>query len=474
MPDCTPRLSGLPLAVSRLAVLGVVVLNGWIASAIVVLRDVTLAEYYTGPMWENLTVLTVSGLAAAAIASAVAAALVVRGGRKRSAHALALALASATFSALVFLSVFTPWSTDSILLWPVTLLLAGDIWWVFLLLAAAGFLRFSVLFPRPLTTEDLGRMGKVDAGDSMSRWDRWLKRLWAQLFERRRNGPTERSGTRLIHRWTDRLPEPLRRWARQPVMVDAGRVLTEPRRFWTGVAIMAAIPPAVGLALELVAALEGGPLLVDHPANAVGLLVVIIWGCLVVMAAPMLGVAVLRLGHGLAGEADRRRMRWIVESLNAAVWVLMALAPFIVLRMLGVENPVPRYLPALFGGVLPLIVVTGFAVAIFYDGALEPRLVVRKSTLYGLFGFGLAFLFAITEELVTNHMTAQLGLPDGSGTLVASGVIAVVFGAFHGRFNRKVQGWLDEEGPTPDKDRRTEPDMETDHEDTARGPVDAG
>jgi hypothetical protein len=443
MAESAPRLSGLPLAISRLAVLGVVALNVWIALAIVVLRDPALAGFYSDALWTNLTVLTVSGLAAAVIASAVAVALVVRGGRRRSAHALALALASATFAALAFLSVLSPWSTDSIPVWPVTLVFAGDIWWVFLLLAAAGFLRFSVLFPRPLTAGELGRIGQVDAGDSMSRWDRWLRRAWAGLLGRDRI-QRERSRTRFIDRLSDRLPAPLRRWARQPVVVDAGRLLTEPRRFWTGVTIMAAIPPAVGLALEVVAALEGGPLLIGHPANVVGLLVLIIWG-LVVMAAPMLGVAALRLGHGLAREADRRRMRWIVESLNAAVWTLMALAPFMVLRMLGVDNPVPRYLPAVFGGILPLVVVAGFAVAVFYDGALEPRLVIRKSTLYGLFGFGLAFLFAVTEELVTNHLSASMGLPDGTGTLVASGVIAVVFGAFHGRFNRKVRGWLGEE-----------------------------
>lgn len=76
MTEATPRLSGLPLTVFRLVVLGVAVLNSWLAVAIAFFREGAITDD-PGDLGLPLAVLTISGFAASVIASGVAAALVL-------------------------------------------------------------------------------------------------------------------------------------------------------------------------------------------------------------------------------------------------------------------------------------------------------------------------------------------------------------------------------------------------------------
>lgn len=63
------------------------------------------------------------------------------------------------------------------------------------------------------------------------------------------------------------------------------------------------------------------------------------------------------------------------------------------------------------------------AVAIFYSDAVDPALVLKRSTVYGIVG-ALAFvLFIALESVVSDFFAATLGLPGLVGS-VAAGCIA--------------------------------------------------
>lgn len=432
--------------ISAVAVLALALATGSVLAFLLIASgEVRAVEFYGA----DIIIAYHSALLTGLLALPLAAALVLRGGGRAYTHALALCLVSLALGMLLLLLIFVPSLEDSGLLKPVllsSLLLIPAA----LLLGTGAFLRFAVLFPRPLSVAEVRRLGSVRAGDSLGRLDRLVARL---VRSRAHSSPP--AG------WLDRLirpfPQRLQRVARLEVVTDGGRLVTEPRLLWGTVAALAAVPALLALLLEVLPERAGISIPPDHPVVWAGALLVF----LVLIAIPtglLLGIALLRLGYGLAPEADRRRMRWIVETVNMVVWGAVAMAPFVLLLALGVRSPIIELAPSLIVLLMPVIVVTGLAVAVFYDGALDPSLVVRKSTMYGLFGFGLAFLFGVVEELVTEYVATALGLPDGSGTLVASGAIAVIVGVFHGRLRRVADRVMPGRSPTAQAHRPVDAD----------------
>jgi hypothetical protein len=302
-------------------------------------------------------------------------------------------------------------------------------------LAIAAFLRFSVLFPQSLTPAELRGLGKLKPDDSMGRADRALGRLAHSMLGRAGPVDAPRLPKRTLHHLVQRLPTRMQRIARFTVVKDAGRLLTEPPVFWSIAAGIAATPYLLWWAFEWL-----------PTWLSIGLFFV--WFSTIPMAV-LLGVAVLRHGYAVAAPVDRRRMRWIIESLNAAVWAMIAMGPFSLLYWIGVENALVILMPGIVFSVVPLLVIGGFTVAVLYGGALEPRLAVRRSTIYGLFGFALAFVYAVIEELVSTQLVARVGLSEGSGTLMAAGVIAAVFGASIQKFRLRAEAYLRNAAASP-------------------------
>ncbi len=106
--------------------------------------------------------------------------------------------------------------------------------------------------------------------------------------------------------------------------------------------------------------------------------------------------------------------------------------------VLGVEPPFGEWIPVVFFGLPPFFVIGALAFAIFYDGALDPSLVVRRTTVYSVLAALLTFLFTGVEELVEAQIAERTALPGGLGTWVAAGGVALVVGAFQARVRSAV------------------------------------
>lgn len=366
---------------------------------------------------------------AAVIASATALALMWRGADRPSARALAWFLGFlALFWASVFLLVFVDDEAAGI---PPALAAiraaTPHAINVALWLMPVAFLRFSLLFPRPLTRADLdsapdhGRTGGADR-----RWKAVpaVRGILGKLLP-------DRLRAALAHRRV----RPLR--AFRIFLLDSRPLWATAVFFGVGPVALLALTPVLGpsdaaaepsLLIELARALFGASFV---------LLLLVVLPAVVVLAAGN-----LRLSYALAGPDDRRRIRWVIDGCVVGVASLVA-NPFIELAVegLGLNHAFYQAIPTtlLSGGTLVMSLC--LAVGVFYHGALEPTLVVRRNALYVAVGVLLTFIFAGVESLVSSHLTTQLGLPESTGSFVGGGAVALGFGSLRKRFGRLVERW---------------------------------
>lgn len=156
----------------------------------------------------------------------------------------------------------------------------------------------------------------------------------------------------------------------------------------------------------------------------------------------LLALHFLIRGYRLSDGSQRVRAWWMVAGLGSA---LVALTWFIVLGMMA---GMPR-LPERFGTVLdllslagllvaPFLILGGIACAVFYRGALDPALMIRRTTVVSGLGMLLIVVFATLENVLTESVVRVLDLPPISGGLISGGALAVVVTTLQDR----VRGWL--------------------------------
>jgi hypothetical protein len=260
-------------------------------------------------------------------------------------------------------------------------------------LRAAAFVRFAALFPHPLTPERL----------AAARRSRPLARLRQALAAR----------------------------------------LLRPGVVWTVAALGAAVTVAEGLA-------------------GVSTVVALLWVVLYLQ-----GVGFLLAGYRTAERADRRQIMWVLQGFNGAVWIVLLSAG----AMMVIMVQAMRRAQHLADFVLPLSAISTFmtgivvgggvillslALAIFYEGALDPSLVIRKTTVYGALTLCAAFLFAVLEQFASTFIQDWLHLSSNITSGVAGALVGMSLGPLRDRIARAVERRIpvrdaSAAGPPPDR-----------------------
>jgi class 3 adenylate cyclase len=164
---------------------------------------------------------------------------------------------------------------------------------------------------------------------------------------------------------------------------------------------------------------SGGPLL------AVG---VLIWGAVA-------GARILRGSYRRADPAQQRRVLWVLNAFVALSWLLLLALPFgIVIYTTAEVLSSPRanalgdiaFQTLLAVGLLALPAFLAFG--LFYNGALDPRLTIRRTSVYGAMGVLTLTLFMAVEGTASMQVMSVLNLPNGVGPAVAGGSVALAFG----------------------------------------------
>lgn len=141
-----------------------------------------------------------------------------------------------------------------------------------------------------------------------------------------------------------------------------------------------------------------------------------------------------------AADAEgRRRILWLAQGMVAfTVVAALQVALTVLVRVTPLRIGIPGWeywlrLAALFAGLLFL------AVAVFYRGALDPALVLRRTALYGLAGVALVFVFTAIEDLTSSWLAERLGLGENAGSWFAGGVVALLLGPLHAALGRAMR-----------------------------------
>ncbi len=339
-----------------------------------------LDRIYLG-LFAGVTV--VAGISAAVLALMLA----WRAASRADSRALALFLA--------LLSYFLDWSTIGYLEEG-----RSDVVRVFIdwsiptstLFAVAALVRFSALFPLPLTPADVG-VGRV-AGRASGAWAAF--RAW--------------------------LLRPAAAWGLAAGILTLDAI---------GFAVSGPLSRALGVRVSLSGVLI--PL-------TVGLLI----------GALALVVANLRASYAASDAAGRRRLFWVLEGVFAAT-IILALASAVKLALMLAGRPAAfgsLYALTSFTGLALLVLC--LAIAMFRAGALDPALAIRRTALYGLVGIVMVFLFTGAEQFIEEVLATHLGLGSKASGMLTGGTVALAFEPIKHRIAALVDRGLTRLGIRPD------------------------
>ena len=252
-------------------------------------------------------------------------------------------------------------------------------------LAIACFVRFAALFPRPVTAETIRESDAIKA----------------------------------------------RRKGKEPGVAPSFRpAFLRPGLVWGGA--------AVGAGFALAPALAG---------RAGATLASIAMGVWLVA-----GLGLMRSSYRVADPAGRRRMLWAVQGFYAAAWVsVLAMIPLIVVSAKtgaavgsgsasGVVIPQAIIAVQTIAGIVSIgLVVLGLGVALLYDGAVDPALALKRTTVYGIVAVSGALLFGIVENVASSVLADALNLSEGMGAAVAGAAVALAFNPLRSWITRAVE-----------------------------------
>ena len=173
------------------------------------------------------------------------------------------------------------------------------------------------------------------------------------------------------------------------------------------------------------------------------------FGGLLVFMTQVVGLSsrlpnVLILAFGLTGmyanyrtsdEIDRRRLFWI---LQATAWALCI--RIIRTSVVFLAASLDLHLPAGFSTWASLThnlgVTVFFLLAVFYAGAINARLVLRKTAVYSLSISILIFLFAVVENYLSGYLAERLGLEDRIVSAMIGAAVGLTFNPLRDGLNR--------------------------------------
>jgi hypothetical protein len=366
---------------------GALVLGAVVHVSMLLPRVGELADALPSRAWLPVAGYAVSALTAL-LACALAALLMWKAPQRADARVLALFMA---FLAIFWGSLFRFLKIDGTGTEVSVELSYGGGWvsqsaLVSLLLAMAAFLRFSALFPQPLTAERL----------PPPRYFRALRRL---------------------------------------------RVATlRPLPVWGSVAAILIIQTFGLDVVARVAGVETAEESVRVQSLLLGTLFFVIGlAALFALSAIVLGMRNLRASYRMASANERKRILWVVSGFSLSSWMVLAGLGILVVIVttsldvtaLGVAVPLVLVLA-------PLVLVASATIGVLYSGALDSALVLRASTMYGALAATGVVAFAGIENALSGVLEDRLALPGALGSVIAGAVVAAALFPLRGA----VRLWL--------------------------------
>jgi hypothetical protein len=292
-------------------------------------------------------------------------------------------------------------------------------------IGSIGLLRFAAVFPRPLTATDLESYTQHTNRQSASAYQvlklRFVNAYGVVTLPLRRRVPVLQRGFLRMQRGY--APEDLPQLSRLLSFLQSNGA-------W-----LALVAPALLLLTWHVA--RGWPAF-----NQFSMLQYSFYSITIIMI-PLVAYVLLKVGHHVGDAAQQRSTQWISGAFWMAMLLLavIGMAPFLAAPVLGQAGfGLYVYALALLPPLTALVITGGIATAVLYHGAVEPQLIVRRSTVYALLGVLLTGAFVALEGAISSQVVVRFGLPSQSGAVAAGSVVAVLLGPVRRRVEMATDG----------------------------------
>ncbi|HEX6036496.1 hypothetical protein [Longimicrobium sp.] len=179
---------------------------------------------------------------------------------------------------------------------------------------------------------------------------------------------------------------------------------------------------------------------VGRPLPNFTLLKYIVFGML--LSSMAVSALNLRAGYRGADADGRRRIYWVLEGFLLATGIAVLASLLKVLQDATGYVPPLRFwyglsMMAAFAALLACV-----AIAMFYAGALDPALAIRRTAVAGLVGVAMVVTFATLEQVLQGYLGQWLGLSDRVGGILTGVGVGLTFEPLRTRTATFVEGVL--------------------------------
>lgn len=159
--------------------------------------------------------------------------------------------------------------------------------------------------------------------------------------------------------------------------------------------------------------------------------------------AHVIGVCALAAGYLFASyragsRDDRQRIFWLMEGAVVFLTLELALVAMRVMSALGIVALAPVYWAPWLNIAETWLPLLCFALAIFYRGAFDSGMILRRTTVASASTVLGILLFITLETAVSETIEGALGFQSQTGTIVAGVVVALLLRPIASRIDR----WL--------------------------------
>jgi hypothetical protein len=157
----------------------------------------------------------------------------------------------------------------------------------------------------------------------------------------------------------------------------------------------------------------------------------------------------LRAGYRGADAEGRRRIFWILEGFLLATGIALFASLLKVLQDATGFVPPVRFWYGLSMMAAFLALLACVAVAMFYAGALDPALAIRRTAVAGVVGLTMVVMFATLEQVLQGYVGQWLGLSDRAGGILTGVGVGLTFEPLRARTSAFVERVLARWTSTP-------------------------
>lgn len=206
------------------------------------------------------------------------------------------------------------------------------------------------------------------------------------------------------------------------------------------------ISPKGALMLSLLFAVVGLFSIADAKQNAwiseLSSIIILVITLLVVM-----GLEKIKVVYFMLDDQARKKVSWIYLGLLYTTLILAtSFISGLLFILFGIYETGGFFLQLVFALAAPLfwlVIIIALFFSIFYHGSIDPRMVIKKSSVFGFIGLVLTTLFVALEGTLQSHAILQFGLHDQTGAIITGTMAAVLFGPVRNKVEDKVESFID-------------------------------